>query len=112
MYKVKFDIGCGSDEICDTYLKVFIKDKGHQLILGRDQKFVLLVKVENVDENAYSAKARIFYSQFLEFESVNQTSDSNVQCNQENDEELSCFLDHPLKEKSSVIFEVIFFIDR
>lgn len=108
---VKFDIGCGADDTCNTYLKVSMREKVSQLILGRDQKFVLLAQVESIGEHAYGAKARIFYSQFLEFESVNQTSDSDVQCHQEKDQELTCFLGHPLKGNSSVLFEVIFFIN-
>lgn len=105
---VKFNLECGSDEICQTHLKVRLKSFPPNVTLGQDKKLVATINVFNEGENAYNTRASVFFSPFLDFESVDKSPNSSVECTSVDKMELFCFLGNPIKANSNKLFNISF----
>lgn len=107
---IKLNTECGPDEICRTRLKVNLETLPPNITLGKDKRLNAVINVFNIGEHAYNARARVFFSHLMDFESIRKPVNSSVECTSVNRMELSCFLGNPLRENSNSSFIVTFLL--
>ncbi|GAB1597826.1 integrin alpha-4-like, partial [Argonauta hians] len=109
--KVKFNVSCGSDEICETHFNILLSNPSKLLLSGERKYIKIDAWVENVREHAYNTMAHIQFPSWLEYVTVKKynSSDNNITCSLRNSQQkLSCFLGHPMKEESHTSFMITF----